>query len=99
MAETLIDVCKKEIELKQRIKLEHEVILDEIKDININYEDSNINEGEVQKFLLIFHTLMKAVSSDKGLDLPDCAVTDSILQVVLKISKLSKNNIDSLKFP
>ena len=40
---------------------------------------------------------MKVVSSDKGPDLPDGAVTDSILQVVLKISQLLKNNIDSLK--
>ena len=42
---------------------------------------------------------MKVVSSDKGPDLPDGAVTDSILQVVLKISQLLKNNIDSLKLP
>ena len=42
---------------------------------------------------------MKVVSSDKGLDLPDGAVTDSILQLVLKISELLKNNIDSLKLP
>ena len=54
---------------------------------------------EVQKFLLIFHTLMKVVSSDEGLDLSDGAITDSILQLVLKISKRFKNNIDSLKLP
>ena len=96
MTKRLIDVCNEEIELKKRIKLEKEVILDKIKDIK---EDFNINEHEVQKFLLIFHTLMKVVSSDEGLDLPDGAVTDSIFQVVLKISELLKNNIDSLKLP
>ena len=42
---------------------------------------------------------MKVVSSDEGLALPDGAVTDSILQVVLKISELLKNSIDSLKLP
>ena len=76
MTKRLIDVCNEEIELKKRIKLENEVILDKIKDIK---EDFNINELEVQKFLLIFHTLMKVVSSNEGLDLPDGAVTDSIL--------------------
>ena len=86
----------KRLNLKKRIKLKNEVILDIIKDIN---EDFNIDELEVQKFLLIFHTLMKVVSSDEGLDLPDGAVTDSIFQVVLKISELLKNNIDSLKLP
>ena len=42
---------------------------------------------------------MKVVSSDEGLALPDGAVTDSILQVVLKISELLKSSIDSLKLP
>ena len=87
MAKRLIDVCNKEIELKKRIKLEKEVILDKTKDIK---EDFNINEHEVQKFLLIFHTLMKVVSSDEELGLPAIAVTDSILQIVLKISELLK---------
>ena len=40
---------------------------------------------------------MKVVSSDEGLALPDGAVTDSIFQVVLKISELLKYSIDSLK--
>ena len=87
MAKRLIDVCNEEIELKKRIKLKNEVILDIIKDIN---EDFNIDELEVQKFLLIFHTLMKVVSSDEELGLPAIAVTDSILQIVLKISELLK---------
>ena len=87
MAKRLIDVCNEEIELKKRIKLEKEVILDKIKDIK---EDFNINEHEVQKFLLIFHTLMKVVSSDEELGLPAGAVTDSIFQIVLKISELLK---------
>ena len=96
MAKRLIDACNEKIELKKRIKLENEVIVDKFKDFN---QDFNINEHEVQKFLLVFHTLMKVVSSDEGLDLPDGAVTDSIFQVILKISELLKNNIDSLKLP
>ena len=94
MAKRLIDACNEKIELKKRIKLENEVIVDKFKDFN---QDFNINEHEVQKFLLIFHTLMKVVSSDEGLALPDGAVTDSIFQVVLKISELLKYSIDSLK--
>ena len=94
MAKRLIDACNEKIELKKRIKLENEVIVDKFKDFN---QDFNINEHEVQKFLLVFHTLMKVVSSDEGLDLPDGAVTDSIFQVVLKISELLKYSIDSLK--
>ena len=87
MAKRLIDACNEKIELKKRIKLENEVIVDKFKDFN---QDFNINEHEVQKFLLIFHTLMKVVSSDEELGLPAGAVTDSILQIVLKISELLK---------
>ena len=96
MAKRLIDACNEKIELKKRIKLENEVIVDKFKDFN---QDFNINEHEVQKFLLVFHTLMKVVSSNEGLDLLDGAAADSVLQVVLKISELLKNNIDSLKLP
>ena len=53
----------------------------------------------MQKFLLIFHTLMEVVSSDERLDRPDGTATDSILQLVLKIREIFKNNIDSLKLP
>ena len=96
MAKRLIDVNNEKIELKKRIKLENEVILDRIKDIN---EDLNINEREVQKFVLVLHTLMKVVSSNEGLDLLDGTAADLVLQVVLKISELFKSNIDSLKLP
>ena len=47
--------------LKKNIKVENEVILYKIEDIN---EDLNINEYEVRKFLLIFHTLMKVPMKD-----------------------------------
>ena len=77
-------------------KLENEMILDKIKDID---KDINVNQHEVETFLLIFQSLMKTVNSEEGLDKPDRAVTDTILQIVLKISEIIKNNIDSLKLP
>ena len=77
-------------------KLENEMILDKIKDID---KDINVNQHEVETFLLIFQSLMKTVNSEEGLDKPDSAATDTILQIVLKISEIIKNNIDSLKLP
>ena len=71
-------------------------ILDKIKDID---EDININQHEVEKFLLIFHSLMQTVNSEEGLEKLDGAVTDAILQIILKTNEILKNNIDSLKFP
>ena len=70
--------------------------LDKIKDID---KDINVNQHEVETFLSIFQSLMQTVNSEEGLDKPDRAVTNTILQIVLKISELIKNNIDSLKLP
>ena len=49
-----------ENQLRKKIKLENQKILDKIKEIG---EDIDISEHEVQKFLLIFHTLV--VNSDQ----------------------------------
>ena len=49
-----------ENQLRKKIKLGNQKILDKIKEIG---EDVDISEHEVQKFLLIFHTLV--VNSDQ----------------------------------
>ena len=72
------------------------MILDKLKDI---HEDIDNNEHEVERFLLIFHTLMETVNSEEVLDNTDHAITDAILKIVLRLSELLKNNIDSLKLP
>ena len=94
MAKRLLDISNEESQLRKKVKLENKMILDKIKDID---EDINITQHKVEKFLLIFHRLMQTVSSEEGLDIPDGAVTDAILQIVLKISELVENNIDLLK--
>ena len=96
MAERLLDLSNVESELRKKIKLENEIILDKIKDIN---EETDINKHNVEKFLLIFHLLMETVNSEESLDNTDGIVSDTVLKIVLKISELLKNNIDSLKIP
>ena len=49
-----------ESQLRKKIKLENEIIIDKIKE---NYENIDINEHEVHKFLLIFYTLTEAINS------------------------------------
>ena len=96
MAKRLPDHSNEESELRKKIKLEYEIILDKIKYI---HEEIGISEHEVEKSLLIFHLLMETVNSEESLDNTDCIVSDTILKIVLKVSKLLKNNIDSLKIP
>ena len=85
-----------ENQLRKKIKLENQKILDKIKEIE---EDIDISEHEVHKFLLIFHTLVETVNSEQPQEETDGFVTDAILQIVNTIAGLLRNNIDSLNIP
>ena len=85
-----------ENQLRKRIKLENQKILDKIKEIE---EDIDISEHEVHKFLLIFHTLVETVNSEKPQEETDGFVTDAILQIVNTIARLLRNKIDTLNIP
>ena len=82
MARRLLDLSNEESELRKKINLENEIILDKIKDIN---EEIDISEYEVEKFLLIFRLLTETVNSEESLDNTDGNVSDTILKTVLKI--------------
>ena len=86
----------KEEQLRKKIKLENKKIIEKIKAID---ENIDISEHEVQKFLFIFHTLMETVNSEDSQEQTDRVITDTILQIVIKISELLKKNIDSLNLP
>ena len=77
-----------EDQLRKKIKLENEKIVSKIKEID---QGIDISEHEVQKFLLIFHTLMQTVNSEQEQEETDGVVTDAILQIVIKITELLKN--------
>ena len=85
-----------ESQLRKKIKLENDIIIDKIKE---HYEDIDISEHEVQKFLLIFHTLMETVNSEESLEETDGVNTDTFVLIISKSSDLLRENIDSLKLP
>ena len=65
-----------ENQLRKKIKLENQKILEKIKEIN---EDIDISEHEVLKFLLIFHTHVETINSEEAQEESDRFVTDVIL--------------------
>ena len=85
-----------ESQLRKKIKLENDIIIDKIKE---HYEDIDISEHEVHKFLLIFHTLMETVNSEENLEEADGVITDTFALIISKLSDLLRQNIDSLKLP
>ena len=83
-------------QLRKKIKLEIDAILNKVAEID---KEIDINEHEVHKFPLIFHTLAERVNCDQPQEETDGFVTDTILQIVNIIAGLLKNNIDSLNIP
>ena len=85
--------------LRKKIKTEHDFILSKAKRIN---ESIDLTDHEVNKFLIIFHTLLDTVdlsSETSELEETGDIVTDIILKIVLKITELIRQNIDSLPLP
>ena len=85
-----------ENELRKKIKLETDLIIDKIQDIK---QEIDISEHEVHKFLLIYHTLVQTINSEEPQEQTDGFIADTILQIVNVIAGLLKNNIDKLNIP
>ena len=83
-------------QLRKKIKLLNDNIIERIKEIK---DEIDINEHEVQKFLLIFHSLFEKVTSEETFEETGGILNDTILVVCNIIAGLLKNNIDSLKLP
>ena len=83
-------------QLRKKIKLQNQKIIEKVKEIN---EEIDINEHEVQKFLLIFHSLFEIVTFEQAIEETDGFLNDTILTVVKIIADLLKNNIESFKLP
>ena len=83
-------------QLRKKIKLLNDNIIERIKEID---NEININEHEVHKFLLIFHSLFKKVTSEETFKETDGILNNTILVVCNITAGLLKNNIDSLKLP
>ena len=82
-----------ENQLRKKIKLENQKIVEKIKKIDANID---ISEHEVHRFLLIFHILAETINSQESHEETDGFVTDVIVQIVNIIAGLLKNNIDNL---
>ena len=85
-----------ENQLRKKIKLENQKILEKIKEIN---DDIDISEHEVHKLLLTFHTLVEIINSQELREETNGFVTDTIMQIVSIIAGILKKNTDSQNIP
>ena len=84
--------------LRKKIKIENSYILSRARKVE---QDIDLTEHEVNKFLLIFHTLLETVDFNPNFELEetDGIATDIILTIVKEIIGLLRNNADTLKLP
>ena len=82
--------------LRKKIKIEHDYIVERAKKVK---EGIDLTEHKVNKFLLIFHTLLETLNLEREPEETDSIITDIILQIVLKLSSLIRQDIDTLKIP
>ena len=83
-------------QLRKKIKLLNDNIIERVKEID---EEIDINEHEVDMFLLIFQSLFEIMTSEETSEETDGILNDTILAVCNIIVNLLRNNIDSLKLP
>ena len=83
-------------QLRKKIKLLNDNIIERVKEID---EEIDINDHEVDKFLLIFQSLFEIMTSEETSEETDGILNDTILAVCNIIVNLLRNNIDSLKLP
>ena len=84
------------LNLRKKIKIEHDFIISRAKRVN---EELDLTDHEVTKFLDNFHTLLDTTDLESEPEESDGIVTDIILQIVLKISSLIRQNIELLPLP
>ena len=83
-------------QLRKKIKLLNGNSIEKVREID---DEIDINEDEVHKFFLIFHSLFEKVTSEETFEETDGILNDTILVASNIIAGLLKNNIDSLKLP
>ena len=88
---------EQEIDLPKKIKLEHKLISVTISN---KHPEIDIDDHEIQNFLLIFNLLIEAesVKISNGKDAAD-GIPDILITIVAKLLQLLHNKIDSLKLP
>ena len=88
---------EEETDLSKKIKLEQKLLLVAISN---KHSEIDINDHEIQKFLLIFNLLIEA-ESDKisnGKDAED-GIPDILITIAAKLLQLLHINVDTLKLP
>ena len=95
MSKRLIELSKEETNLRKKSKIEQDAISEKIAE---KHPTMNIDEHEMENFLLVFHLLLEAntdLTKEEETDNTD-RVPEIIVTITNRLTKLLQDNIDSL---
>ena len=95
-SERSLVIPENETYFSKKIKLEHNLIS---VTINSKHPEIDIDDHEIQKFLLIFNLLLEAELNKEKVEDSEDGIPDILITIATKLLELLQNNIDSLKLP
>ena len=95
-SERSLVISENETYFSKKIKLEHKLIS---VTINNKHPEIDIDDHEIQKFLLIFNLLLEAELNKEKVEDSEDVIPDILITIATKLLELLQNNIDSLKLP
>ena len=89
-------ISENETDFSKKIKLDHKLISVTISN---KHPEIDIDDHEIQKFLLIFNLLLEAELNKENVEDSEDRMPDILITIATKLLELLHNNIDSLKLP
>ena len=87
-------ICENETDFSKKIKLEHKLMSVTISN---KQPEIDIDDHEIQKFLLILNLLLEAELNKENVEDREDGIPDILITIATKLLELLHNNIDSLK--
>ena len=91
-----LNISENETDFSEKINLEHKLISVTISN---KYPEINIDDHEIQKFLLIFNSLLEAELNKENTEDSEDGIPAILITIATKLLEHLHNNIDSLKLP
>ena len=88
-------ISENETDFSNKINLQHKLIS---VTISSKHPEIDIDDHEIQKFLLIFNLLVEAELNEENVEDSEDGIPNIVVTIATKLLELLRNNIDSLSY-
>ena len=88
-------ISENETDFSNKINLQHKLIS---VTISSKHPEIDIDDHEIQKFLLIFNLLVEAELNEENVEDSEDGIPNIVVTIATKLLELLHNNIDSLSY-